>query len=114
VKKSTLVPKRNGKRFIDMHSANRIAYEPARRLLTVYRRTGFRPGRGGISNHPAHKATQEPHGPGGHEQPEQKPCDAGKKGHTNLGVAGCSFENPPFVLVRECMQGEKGESNEKA
>jgi hypothetical protein len=24
------------------------------------------------------------------------------------------LENPPFVLGRECMQGEKGESNEKA
>src|SRR5215471_16272621 len=75
---------RNGKRFIHMHAAYRIAHQAARASRCLRRdRAGsvLLLRGGGVSQDPAENAAKKPRTPRNHQQPKQKPGDASKKGH---------------------------------
>jgi hypothetical protein len=75
---------RNGKRFIHMHAANGVLYQPPRcasRLGCGSVSQVLLRGKLGLPEQPANEAAQQPHAPGEYQQPEQEPRDTSKHGH---------------------------------
>jgi hypothetical protein len=71
VDKLASVPERNGTRFVHVHPADRIAYQPACRGWNSDSGIGGLRTRGRlIPEHAADDTTQEPQSPGEDEQPE--------------------------------------------